>query len=101
MNAREEAINDKLLVLEGVDEEVLDGCTVLQHLPSILEDGEMPEALLAGRFDEWVVGTDRRLILTPAARFRDVETEAFPYEDVQEVKYNLLSFGVVMITVVL
>ena len=96
-----EVIKEQLLALEGVDEGVLDGCKVLQYLPSTLEDGEMPEALLAGRFDECVVATDRRLILARSAGLGDVKTEAFPHRDLQEVKYDLLSFGVVMITVVL
>ena len=96
-----EVIKGQLLALEGVDEGVLDGCKALQYLPSTLEDGEMPEALLAGRFDECVVATDRRLILARSTGFGDVKTEAFPYGDLQEVKYDLLSFGVVMITVVL
>ena len=89
MDTGAEAIKEKLLALEGVDEEVLDGCDVLQHLPSILGDGEMPEALLVTS-GICLVATDRQLIVIEPVKFRmPPKVKFLPYEDIRVVKHTI------------
>ena len=92
MDTRAEAIKEKLLALEGVDEKLL-RLANLHELPSILEDGEMPEALLAELRGRAMVATDRRLILTDPAIFPQgsLKTKSFPYEDIRVVRYTTFS----------
>ena len=45
-----EVIKGQLLALEGFDEELVRGMDLVEIVPSVLEDGEMPEAVQIGRW---------------------------------------------------
>ena len=82
-----EVIKGQLLALEGFDEELVRGMDLVEIVPSVLEDGEMPEAVHIGRWSHPnVVATDRRLILANYTLTGLTKTKSLGYEDIHAIE---------------
>lgn len=76
--------------LNGVDEKTMERPAVA-YLPSVLEDGEIPECVLDGRPPDFVVATDRRIIHMTKSTFTDKikKHASYPYHEVFSVKRSV------------
>ena len=74
--------------LKGVEEKTLTHPAVA-YLPSVLEDGERPECVLATIID-FMVATDRRIVHVSKAVFGNkIKKHAFyPYPDILQIEYS-------------
>ena len=83
------AVYSVLRGLDGVDEKMLKRPEVA-YLPSILEDGELPEWVLGSPPPNVAIATDRRIIYMSAPIFGNkVKHEFYPYHDILEVEHSM------------
>ncbi len=83
------AIYSVLRGLDGVDEKTLERPEVA-YLPSVLEDGELPECVLGSPSPQFVVATDRKIVHVTGAVFGNkIKEHAFyPYHDILNVEHS-------------
>lgn len=76
--------------LEGVEEKTL-AHPAVAYLPSVLEDGELPECVLDSPSPQFVVATDRRIVHVSTSRSGDKikKHTSYPYSAISSV--NLFS----------
>ena len=83
----EPEIYSVLRKLDGVDEKELTRPEVT-YLPSVLEDGEMPECVLVS-LNEFVVATDRRIIYVNKEIGGKAKIHgSFPYREIYSIKHS-------------
>ena len=87
------AIDAVLRSIKGVDNKLLNSPAAL-FLPSILEDGELPELLIKSGVLDFVVATDRRILEVERASFpltwsrKPKVRKAYIYEDIRGIDYD-------------
>ncbi len=82
-----EALREKLNRLDGVDENILKR-TEVAHLPSVLEEGELPGCVATFGQVSMTVATDRRIthILQSMGSSSIRKVETYPYERIKSVR---------------
>ena len=61
----------------------------VQALPDLLDDGELPERVVGGKYNGGIgilVATDRRLLFVDKGSFGSLQVEDFPYPTIQSVR---------------
>ena len=61
----------------------------VQALPDLLDDGELPERVIGGKYNGGIgilVATDRRLLFVDKGSFGSLQVEDFPYPTIQSVR---------------
>lgn len=73
--------------LDGVDEKMLKRPEVA-YLPTVLEDGELPECVLGGQPPDFVVATDRRIVHVTKSTFTDKikDHASYPYDEISQIE---------------
>ena len=85
-NPKAEAVRAALSTLEGVDDKLLKRPEIM-HLPSLLEDDELPACLVRGSNLSVAVATDRRIVVLHQSLMGNSvkKVESFPFSEVESI----------------
>ncbi len=85
-HARTSKMRAKLQTLAGVDQAHIDSPTI-DHLLQILDDGELPGAIIGISNLGWLLATDRRILKVQKALFSSkLKVDSFNYQDIESVE---------------